>query len=329
MGVRAEGLLVDHLPRFSQLVQEKAACTQTSTKEGGKAHLIANHLARVERVASEKPPEAPSAGATGFMRDFFGDVSRIKTSIDNGNKIVKGMARMVDAALLATTQEKERAVSACLEKAAEQVRTILAETKASLEQLKVGSEAQEARQPDSSQGKIRVNMQLAMARKHQQLLKDFQSIQIDFKEVLEKRQLREIQLLMPDASQQEVQQMVQDGESASQVIMQRIAGAHASILDEVQRIRDKHCDILKLEQSIAELAQMFREVAVLVDAQGELLDSIETHVHNSKEYTHKAEKELIHTTKLQRSTRKWTCCTMVCLIVVTLAVAAPLITKAF
>jgi len=134
-------------------------------------------------------------------------------------------------------------------------------------------------------------------------------------------------LLMPDASEDEVQQLIQDGGTSAQLIMERMAGAHASILDEVRRIRDKHGDILRLEQSIAELAQMFEEMAVLVDAQGELLDSIEANVHSTKSYTHKAEKQFVTTTKLQRNTRKWHCGLMICMFLVALAVLLPVILK--
>merc|ERR1711948_144279 len=88
---------------------------------------------------------------------------------------------------------------------------------------------------------------------------------------------------------------------------QKMAGAHAHILDEVDRIREKHQDILKLERSIADLAQMFQEMAILVESQGEMLDAIEVHVHKTKGYTAKAEEQLKHTIKTQRNTQKWMC----------------------
>merc|ERR1719203_2407778 len=128
-------------------------------------------------------------------------------------------------------------------------------------------------------------MQRALANKHQQLLVDFQKSQLDFKKALEQRQIRELQLLCPEATGEQLQQMVEAGETSSQLMVRRMAGAHASVVDEVQRIRDKHHDILRLEQSIADLFQMMQEMAILVDEQGELLDSIENNVHSTNEYT--------------------------------------------
>ena len=78
-----------------------------------------------------------------------------------------------------------------------------------------------------------------------------------------------------EASEELRQEMVSEGQTAALMVAKKMAGTHALLLDEVRRIQDKHKDILRLEQSIADLAQMFEEMAVLVDAQGEMLDAIE------------------------------------------------------
>merc|ERR1719343_471069 len=99
--------------------------------------------------------------------------------------------------------------------------------------------------------------------------------------------------------------MIQDGQTSSHLMVQKMAGIHTNIHEEVQRIREKHNDILKLEQSISNLAQMFQEMAVLVETQGEMIDSIEMNVHNTNMYMCKAEKQPVTTRKMQISNRKW------------------------
>lgn len=49
---------------------------------------------------------------------------------------------------------------------------------------------------------------------------------------------------------------------------------------------------------------MFVDLATLVDAQGELLDQIEFSVQSAKDYTERAEKELIITRKNQKAAQK-------------------------
>merc|ERR1712039_123295 len=114
--------------------------------------------------------------------------------------------------------------------------------------------------------------------------------------------------------------MIAEGQTASLLVAQKMAGTHAMLLDEVERIREKHQDILRLERSIADLTQMFQEMAVLVEAQGEMLDAIEVHVHKTKGYTAKAEQQLIQTKKTMKNTQKCMCCLTFLLLIIILAI---------
>merc|ERR1719436_728006 len=121
--------------------------------------------------------------------------------------------------------------------------------------------------------------------------------------------------------------MIEEGETAQVVLARAMAGTHALLLDEVQRIREKHQDILKLEASIADLAQMFQEMAVLVESQGEMLDAIELNVHKTKGYTAKAEVQLVKTRKEQHKYQRWMCCLSIVLVIVVIVILGPVLLK--
>eukprot|EP00913_Durusdinium_trenchii_P033249 g31126.t1 len=268
------------------------------------------------------------------MREFFTAVRELQGLLDKGRSNVKEMGVILEEALQATTQEREAEVSENLNKLVEETNQQVADVKRGLELLKLRSEEEAAKQPNSAQIKIRTNMQQAMAKKHQQLLMDFQKAQMNFKRTLEKRQLREMQILMPEeaetftkATEEQRQEMISDGQTAALMVAKKMAGTHALLLDEVRRIQDKHKDIVRLEQSIADLAQMFEEMAVLVDAQGEMLDAIEVHVNNTKGYTAKAEQELIKTRKLMLQGRKWMCCLSIVILIVLLIILGPILIR--
>eukprot|EP00933_Yihiella_yeosuensis_P004223 TRINITY_DN10858_c4_g1_i1.p1 TRINITY_DN10858_c4_g1~~TRINITY_DN10858_c4_g1_i1.p1 ORF type:complete len:324 (+),score=82.37 TRINITY_DN10858_c4_g1_i1:146-1117(+) len=270
---------------------------------------------------------APVAGTNSFMREFFTDVSQIQASLEKGRSKVKAMGSLLEEALQATTQDREQEVSEQLQRSVKEANEHVSAVKLSLESLKARSEAEAAKKPNSAENKIRTNMQQAMAKKHQQLLLDFQKAQVDYKKALERRQHKELAILMPEASEEERAEMIENGETTSLQVAIKMAGTHAALLDEVQRIREKHQDILRLERSIADLAQMFQEMAVLVEAQGEMLDAIEVHVHKTKGYTAKAEENLITTRKAQHKGRKWMCCITIVLMIVLLSVIFPLLIK--
>lgn len=319
MGGDVEHLVRDRFAEFQRAAQSRNTLTLGAAQQ-------ATTPSASSKAAVVDATNAKSGKAT-FMREFFESINVITTSLNRGRDNVKTMGGLLEEALMATTQDREKDVLGRLQGLVEDTNHHILGVKSGLEELKVRSDEAEKKQPNSAEGKIRRNMQQAMAKKHQQLLQDFQKAQVDFKRALESRQEKEMQLLMPDTTEEERAEMIAEGETTSLIVARKMAGSHAMILDEVERIREKHQDILRLERSIADLAQMFQEMAVLVESQGEMLDAIEVHVHKTKGYTAKAEQQLITTRKTQHNTQKWMCCLTFVLLIVILAILGPVLIK--
>ena len=83
---------------------------------------------------------------------------------------------------------------------------------------------------------------------------------------------------------------------------------HAQARNALADIQERHKDITRLETSIQELHQLFLDMSVLVESQGELLDQIEYTVSQSVNYTGKAVEELRSANKYQKKVRKKMCC---------------------
>lgn len=319
-------LVTDRLTEFRRLARRSGALQPegvgqaTATGAGdmlGKVRLLPHKdAAAMLPGRSENEPS--------FMREFFEAVGEIQCTIKEGRGCVQQMDAMLEEMLRATTQDAQKAASDGLNQQVETTMGHISAAKRGLEALQRQLDLDKSKS-SPAQRAIRANMQRALANKHQQLLLDFQKSQQSFKRALEQRQVRELHLLCPEATGEQLRQMVEAGETSSQMMVRKMAGAHASIVEEVQRIRDKHQDILRLEKSIADLAQMFQEIAILVDAQGEMLDSIETNVHSANEYTGKGAKELDKTLKIQHSTRKWQCCLSIFCLIVLLVALGPII----
>merc|ERR1740121_2530526 len=119
------------------------------------------------------------------------------------------MDKMLEEALQATTEERQQAVSDAIRQLADATTAHVTSSKRGLDMLREQGERDDKERPSSAEHRIRQNMQQAMAKKHQQLLVDFQKAQLDFKQVLERRQAREMQLLCPEATAEEVAQMIE------------------------------------------------------------------------------------------------------------------------
>lgn len=334
--------------------------TQTSTSAVAK--LLGKGSVETIPLAA---PVAASKGV--FLKEFFEQVSEINGVLAKGRSNVKTMGQVLEDALQATTPERQKAVSDQLYDLVEDTNGKVHSVKAALEDMRSKTNELEKEECRKCPGKcgfqvtwhdthccghcaagksdhgskceakpvidkvkigeIRTNMQNQLAKKHCQLLVDFQKAQIDFKEALNQRQARELHMVMPEATEEEVKELVDSGHSLSLAVAQKMAGTHYRLIDEVNRIQDKHQDILRLEKSAADLAQMFKEMAVLVDAQGEMIDAIEVNVHKAKVYTAKAEENLITTRKAQHSAQRWMCCIAVVMLIILLSILLPVLVK--
>ncbi|GAA54725.1 syntaxin, partial [Clonorchis sinensis] len=69
-------------------------------------------------------------------------------------------------------------------------------------------------------------------------------------------------------------------------------------------IEARHQDIMKLEKSIKELHDMFMDMAMLVESQGEMIDRIEYNVEQAVDYIESAKADTKKAVKYQSSARK-------------------------
>merc|ERR1712228_752600 len=103
----------------------------------------------------------------------------------------------------------------------------------------------------------------------------------------------------------------------TQGIIMDTAAAKQTLAD----IEARHGDIIKLETSIKELHDMFMDMAMLVESQGEMIDRIEYHVEHAVDYVQTATQDTKKALKYQSKARrtKWaiiSCCSLFLLIVV-------------
>jgi len=261
-----------------------------------------------------------------FMADYFATVGVIKTSLTeirgNLDKFRSLRNQQVQAASPDQEKEISKQLNSLLDITNRQVTTI----KNKLETLKEENVQFVNKNKESSEGRIRNNMCQALTRKFREVLTEYQTVQTEFKREVVGKVTRQVRIVYPEASDAEVNQLIEAGDmSAGAAIRSRLTGGHESFKSALSDIQEKHRDVRRLEASIAELHQMFIELATLVESQGDLLDQIEFSVNSAKDYTEKAEKELVTARKYQETARKRMCWLSICLIVLAIIIVLPLI----
>ncbi|KHG16774.1 Syntaxin-22 -like protein [Gossypium arboreum] len=85
-------------------------------------------------------------------------------------------------------------------------------------------------------------------------------------------------------------------------------------------IEERELGIQEIQQKIGEVNEIFKDLAVLVHEQGDLIDDIGTHIENSQVATVQAKSHLVKATKIQRSSSSLACLLLVIFGIVLLIV---------
>uniref|UniRef100_A0A8R1HRX7 t-SNARE coiled-coil homology domain-containing protein n=1 Tax=Caenorhabditis japonica TaxID=281687 RepID=A0A8R1HRX7_CAEJA len=83
-------------------------------------------------------------------------------------------------------------------------------------------------------------------------------------------------------------------------------------------VKSRAIELKVLEGQMAELAQMFHDLHILVVSQGEMMDHIETNVESAKGYAHQARGNVEEARRLQKRARKMKVCIIIATIIIVL-----------
>jgi t-SNARE complex subunit (syntaxin) len=220
---------------------------------------------------------------------------------------------------LATTGDRETELSqeiqpliAATNKKASIVKQLLQRLK---EETDVLATSTETKQSDL---RIRSNLVTTLTRKFVDVMKEYTNAQQKFKTDIKKKVKRQVQIVKPDATTEEIDAVMKGGGGSSDVFKSAILKGSAAdpIRNAYMNVADKYQDVLTLEASVKELHQMFVDFALLTEQQGELLDQIEYQVKAASDYIDDANVELVQSIEFQKQIRKRQLCIFCILLVV-------------
>ena len=93
--------------------------------------------------------------------------------------------------------------------------------------------------------------------------------------------------------------------------------------DTLHSILETRRDLVRMEASIKELQQMFNDLAVILNEQGEVMDQIKGNVEKSIQYVEKGREALKDAKKYQKSSKKKMCYVIIAVFVIFLVILAP------
>mmetsp|Transcript_12608 Transcript_12608/g.21101 ORF Transcript_12608/g.21101 Transcript_12608/m.21101 type:complete len:312 (-) Transcript_12608:82-1017(-) len=260
-----------------------------------------------------------SKGGGDNMQEFFGDVEIVKQNIVVIKDATRKIAEINQNVLQATTSDRESDYSHELEPLVKSTNKKASIAKQLLQRLREDTEKLKQNQKQTPEIRIRDNLANTLTRKFVDVMKEYQNAQTKYKTDIKKKVKRQVQIVKPDATVEEIDAVFKQGGGSGEILKSAILSGEAaeSVRNAYMNVADKYQDVLTLEASVAELHQMFLDFALLTEKQGELLDQIEHQVQEASEYVDSANKELVESIELQKSIRaKQCCCILIVLVVV-------------
>ena len=121
--------------------------------------------------------------------------------------------------------------------------------------------------PCEPETRVKKTVHRTFTQKFREVLRTSQTVQTEFKNAVQERIKRQIAVIRPNMSDEELNEIAADPEAAKELMEKTIMGqAHSKMKNTVSDIQEKYAAILKLEQSVNELFELFQELAQLVQA---------------------------------------------------------------
>jgi len=261
------------------------------------------------------------------MDAFFDDVSKVQDAIAHIVSTTRRIGEIQEESMLSTSEQKEQVLSDEIRPMIEETNRNAKSTKTLLMVLKeenktYSDETDKNKTIQDSDLRVRENLCNTLTRKFIDEMKHYQRAQQDYKTTIKKKAERQIKTMKEDATDEEIDQIMKSEGGREELMQQHflVGGVNDQIKNVYNKVSTKYQDVVLLEQSVAELHQMFLDFALLTEQQGELVDQIEHNVKSAKDYVEDANVNVHGAIEISKKVRKKQCCIMVLVIIIALGV---------
>lgn len=271
-----------------------------------------------EEDAEEVAVQVDSGG--GFMEEFFEQVEEIRAMIDKISDNVDAVKKKHSDILSAPQTDDQMKEE--LEELMTDIKRTANKVRGKLKAIELNIEQEEHSNKSSADLRIRKTQHATLSRKFVEVMNDYNACQIDYRERCKGRIQRQLEITGRTTTNEELEDMLESGNPAifTQGIIMETQQAKQTLAD----IEARHADIIKLENSIRELHDMFMDMAMLVESQGEMIDRIEYNVEAAVDYIETAKVDTKKAVKYQSKARQKKTCIIV-IVTVVLAIILALI----
>ncbi|CAO3660556.1 unnamed protein product [Rhizopus stolonifer] len=227
----------------------------------------------------EMSPRNVDSSTLNSTDQFFQAVEEAKELNKEILNNISMIEEMHGSALTNITDEQAEENTFKLEKIVKQTTKLNNECKNKIKAIELSN----ARMPaNSGDLPMRKTQHAALKKKFIETIQRYQDIERTYQQKYRQRVERQIKIVQPNATSDDIDRVL-DSDEPPQIFAQSLMQANRSgqakaVLSEVQ---SRHDDIKKIEKTILELHQLFVDMQMMVEEQGETLKEIETHAETT------------------------------------------------
>ncbi|XP_052159682.1 syntaxin-132-like [Oryza glaberrima] len=269
-----------------------------------------------------------SSSAQPGFEGFFEQVKEIEKLLETLTKLLKDLQNSNEESKIVTKASAMKEIKKRMEKDVNEVTKTARLAKSKVEKLNKDNAANREK-PGFGKGsgvdRSRTTTTVSLTKRLRERISEFQTlreaIQKEYRDVVERRVFT---VTGERADEETIDRLIETGDS-EQIFQRAIQEqGRGRVLDTLQEIQERHDAVKEIEQKLLELQQIFLDMSVLVEAQGEILDNIESQVSGAAEHIQTGTNLLQKARFLQKNTRKWTCIGIVILLIIILIVVLSL-----
>ncbi|EYU43114.1 hypothetical protein MIMGU_mgv1a022364mg, partial [Erythranthe guttata] len=262
----------------------------------------------------------PRSNSDLAMESFNKQIQEVEKQMDKLSRLLVKLKDANEESKSVMKASSMKAIRKRMEKDVDEVGKIARNVKLRVEEINKDNLANR-QQPGCGKGtavdRSRMNMTNALTKKFKDLMTEFQTlrqrIDDEYREVVERRVIT-VTGSRPD--EETINNLIETGNSEHIFNKAIQETGHGQVLNVLEEIQERHDAVREIEKKLLDLHQIYLDMAVLVEAQGDILDNIESQVSNAVDHVQSGTGALQNAKKLQKKSRKCMCIAIITLLII-------------
>ena len=259
------------------------------------------------------------------LRNFLLNIQEVRKSLHSVQNIIEQFREQTEKLIAGDDQEGSTEE---LDRMVKEAGRYFNEAQTRLNLLREENvKLQEERKVNQTIARIRKNHVDVLTSKVIKLMREYRDIQEQNKATNENKIARQMKIVNPDASDEDIKKAVESNDNA---FMQGLMTDNNKALDVAAKqalayVTSKHNDILILCEAIATLRQMFVDLSILVERQGEVINRIEENCELALDYVKEGTEDLVQANEYSKSSSKMLIIILVVVVIITLIMVVAIV----